>query len=140
MIKNKSFNTSKQENLIYKLLKEKFSDTKQCYRDKRYPFNCDFYIPSLDLFIEYQGTWTHGNEPFKGLPHQWNIINNWNDKSKEINFNGVKKEYYKNGIYTWLVSDVVKRTTARLNKLNWLEFFNINDFLNWYYAPSISLL
>ena len=32
--------------------------------DSRYPFNCDFYIKSKDLFIEYQGHQTHGTEPF----------------------------------------------------------------------------
>lgn len=41
------------------------------YQDKRYrnpktgvPFNCDFYIPSEDLFIELNYTWFHGAHPF----------------------------------------------------------------------------
>ena len=29
----------------------------------RYPFACDFYISSLDLFIECNYHWTHGGKP-----------------------------------------------------------------------------
>lgn len=41
------------------------------YQDERYrnpktgrKFNCDFYIPSEDLFIELNYHWTHGKHPF----------------------------------------------------------------------------
>lgn len=53
MKQNKSFNKSISEDQCYNLLKEIFPDIIRQYRDVRYPFNCDFYIPSNDLFIEY---------------------------------------------------------------------------------------
>ncbi len=52
---NGTFNTSKPEDAIYKILLDNFGeeDVIRQYRDEcRYPFNCDFYIRSLDLFIE----------------------------------------------------------------------------------------
>lgn len=55
--KNGTFNTSKPEEKIYLYIKEKFPNVERQYKDnKRYPFACDFYIPSLDYFIEFQGT------------------------------------------------------------------------------------
>ena len=51
---NHSFNSSKIEERCKKELISKYGeDNVLCqYRDNRYPFNCDFYIKSLDLFIE----------------------------------------------------------------------------------------
>ena len=112
---------------------KKFPDTIHQYRDEeRYPFNYDFYIPSLDLFIEYQGSWLHNNHPYDE--------NNINDiqevimlkeKSKEINFKGHEKDLYQNAIYTWTDLDVRKRNIARKNNLNYLEFFNMKEFNDW---------
>lgn len=65
-LKNHTYRVSKSEDKVYEQLvtilgKE---DVIRGYIDSRYPFNCDFYIPSKDLFIEYQGHQTHGNEPY----------------------------------------------------------------------------
>lgn len=104
------------------------------YRDDdRYPFTCDFYIPSLDLFIEYQGYWTHGGEPYIGTENQLRIVKDWKNKSNEVNFKGKFKKSYKIAINTWTVSDVQKREIAKENKLNWVEFFNkesLIEFIN----------
>ena len=65
--KNGTFNKSKPEDQSYIILKEKFPDVIRQYKDKeRYPFNCDFYIPCLDLFIECNYHWTHGSHPYDG--------------------------------------------------------------------------
>ena len=53
-----------------------YPDTIRQYKDSRYPYNCDFYIPCLDLFIEFQGYWTHGEHPFN--PNDINDINRLN--------------------------------------------------------------
>lgn len=29
-----------------------------------YPYSCDFYIPEIDYFIEFQGSWVHGKHPY----------------------------------------------------------------------------
>lgn len=54
--RNNSFNTSSDEEVYYNYLLQHFEETDilRQYRDERYPFNCDFYIKSLDLFIEIQ--------------------------------------------------------------------------------------
>ena len=62
--KNHSFNISKPEVESFNLLKEKYPDVINQYKDERYPFACDFYIPSLDLYIECNYHWTHGGHPF----------------------------------------------------------------------------
>ena len=52
---NRTFNTSKIQEELYQRLERQFgkSDVEEEYHDEiRYPFNCDFYIKSLDLFIK----------------------------------------------------------------------------------------
>lgn len=129
--KNHSFIISSAEKDIEKFLIKKFPDLKTQYRDERYPFSCDFYIPSLDLFIEYQGNWTHGGEKYdaNNVEHQ-NKIYLWKLKSTELNFKGKPKLAYLNAIETWTLKDPMKRQTAERNKLNWLEFFNKEDLFN----------
>lgn len=61
---NNSFNISYQEDVCFDLLKEKYSDCIRQYKSDLYPYNCDFYIPSLDLYIEYNGSHYHHYHPF----------------------------------------------------------------------------
>lgn len=64
---NGTYKVSQAENKFYEqlLLMLSKEDIIRGYIDKeRYPFNCDFYIKSKDLFIEYQGHQTHGYEPY----------------------------------------------------------------------------
>lgn len=42
------------------------------------------------------------------------------------------KDYYKTAINTWTKKDPLKRQIAKDNKLNWIEFFTIEQFLNWF--------
>ena len=51
--KNNSFHTSKPEEECYELLKMDFPNIIHHYRSEKYPFNCDFYIPEKDLYIEF---------------------------------------------------------------------------------------
>lgn len=128
--RNHTFNSSAPESFILYLLKIKYATIKYQYTSCLYPFNCDFYIPELDLYIEYQGFWTHGNYhntvlgPYdsKNETHV-NILNIWKAKNTKI---------YDGAIETWTMRDPLKRETAKKNNLNWLEFFTIEEFLNWY--------
>lgn len=122
--KNGTFNTSKQEDESYIILQEKFKDVKRNYKDKeRYPFNCDFYIPELDLFIECQYHWTHGNHPYNEYNEEDIILaENW--KNSESKFKN-------NAWHTWTIRDIKKRETAKQNNLNWIEFFNIEELKQW---------
>ena len=64
--KNKSWNTSTPEDKYYGYLCSKYgaADIVRQYKDDRYPFACDFYIKSEDLFIELNFSWTHDGHRF----------------------------------------------------------------------------
>ena len=57
--KNGTINTSKTEKELEAELRKIFPDLKTQYKSEVYPFACDYYIPSLDLYIEYNGFITH---------------------------------------------------------------------------------
>ena len=121
--KNHTFNISIPEKKTYELLKEKFSDIMYQYKSEQYPFMCDFYIPSLNLYIECNYHWTHG-----GHPYNENSINDIN-KVNELSSKNTK--FYNNAIYTWTIKDVNKRNIAKQNNLNYIEFWNINEVKEW---------
>lgn len=121
--KNNSFNTSKPEQKIKLLLETKFSKVEYQYQSKEYPFCCDFYIPELNLYIEYQGHWTHGNKSYTGTLEDLQKLKNWQDKNTK---------FYKHAIEVWTTRDPLKREIARKNKLNWIEFFTFEQFMQWF--------
>jgi len=124
---NNTFNTSQPEEEVYLLLIKKFGkrNVLRQYRSEFYPFNCDFYIKSLDLYIEFQGSWTHYKEPFSLWNYQHlNKLREWKYKSQY-------SEYYKEAIRTWTIRDPIKRKIAKKNKLKWAEFFTVKDLRKW---------
>lgn len=124
--KNGTLNTSKPEKEILLLLQYLFKEVKHPYKSELYPFKCDFYISELDLYIEFQGSWTHGGMPFE-LSNEKCIqqYKQWTEKAKT-------SEYFQNALNVWTIRDVIKRETAKENNLNYLEFFTMNDFMEWY--------
>lgn len=130
---HQTFNTSIKETESYKILSEIYSDVIPQYIDKdKYPFNCDFYIPSLDLFIECQYSWTHGNHPYNEILDKDKLLE-WKEKAKKSN-------YYKNAINTWTIRDVKKRNIAKQNNLNYKEFWNIDELKKWIYQNKNELI
>lgn len=121
--KNNSFNKSIPENQTYELLKQKYPDVIHQYKSKEYPFNCDFYIPSINTYIECNYSWVHG-------PHSYDL-NNENDKLLLETWQSKNTEYYNNAITTWTIRDVNKRNIAKQNNLNYIEFWNINEVKEW---------
>ena len=133
--KNNSFGKSKLEDKLYKILCEKYGTENviRQYRSEVYPFNCDFYIKNLDLYIEYNGLWTHGKHPFDETnPDDLKIVEQWKQKSEEINFKGEYKKFYEAAVNTWTIGDVRKRNTAKENNLNYIEIWDLNN-LNLYF-------
>lgn len=123
--KNNSFHISSKEDECYKILVQKYgieNIERQYSIDKRYPFNCDFYIKNLDLFIEYNGHWTHGGHPFDNKNiNDIKKINLWKERSKKSNF-------YKSAIETWTIRDVRKRKIAKETLgYKFIEIWNINQ-------------
>lgn len=114
-----SSSKSKAEDTIYKELcciygKENII---RQYKSNMYPFHCDFYIQSEDLYIEYQGSWTHGNMPYiEGDTACVQQLQLWEEKA-------VNSDYYKDAIETWTYRDVIKRETAYKYNLNYIEIW-----------------
>lgn len=113
---------SKEELEIFEKLKTKFPNTINQYRDEeKYPFNCDFYIPEIDTWIEYQGYYTHGSHPF-----------NPNSEEDKLIIEKWKEHNNLSAIYNWTIRDHLKRETAKQNELKYLEFFTIKEFEEWF--------
>lgn len=134
--KNHSFSSSAIEESFYELLLKKFdkNDIERQYMDERYPFACDFYIKSLDMFIELNIFWTHGSHPFNP--------NNENDKnrleyirSKQSTYLSSKGIKVKNQFYTvedvWVHRDPLKLAIAKKNNLNYITIYNKGDMYDF---------
>ena len=117
---NKISKYSKKENEIYNYLITIDKAIKRQYYTEEYPFHCDFYLPNFDLYIEYNGAWTHGKHPFnKDNKDDIELLNNWKIKSETSKF-------YKSAIETWTIRDVNKRNLAYKNKLNFIEIWYVD--------------
>lgn len=120
--KNGSYGKSNEEDYVYSILVDLYGNdnVKRQYKSKLYPFACDFYIISEDLYIEYNGMWTHGHTPYIGSKENEIQLEEWKQKA-------VTSDYYKSAIITWTISDVKKRNTAKTNGLNYIELWDLND-------------
>lgn len=109
-IANGTTKQSKSEDEFYhKLLVLGFSkdDIIHHYMDDKYPFNCDFYIKSKDLYIEYQGHYSHGFEPFdENNDEHLQYLVKMQDSGKDMS--------------TWFKRDVYKLEIAKRNKIKLL--------------------
>lgn len=129
-IRNHSWNTSQPEEKMYARLVEVFGceDVVRQYKDPRYPFRCDFYIKSLDLFIELNGTWLHGGRWFDRSDHDcMEMLASWRNKLADGH------RFYAVAIDVWTRRDVDKLAVAKKNDLNYLVFWDTDllDFNNW---------
>ena len=108
--KNGSFNTSEPEILLGKMLVSVFGkdDVRPNYKSDVYPFRCDYFIVSRQLYIELNAHWSHGGH------------------------------WYRDGDVivsdTFSVRDVKKRLTAMRNKLNYVVFWtcDLSDARDWF--------
>jgi hypothetical protein len=121
---NGTFNSSEPENKIYEFLKIKFGEDniKRQYRSEEFPFECDFYICSLNLYLDFNGDWRHGLMPFnKNNEECIKKLEEWKKKAEN-------SKNYLNAMYVWTDLDVRKRAC----KVARLEFFSEYEFLCWY--------
>ena len=120
---NDSFNKSKLEDLYYEYLLSIYdeNDIIRQYKSILYPFNCDFYIKSQDLYIECNYSWTHGGHRYNPNSIKDNVkLADWSKKATTSN-------YYKNAIYTWTNLDIRKEKVARKNNLNYKVIYSLVD-------------
>lgn len=118
--KNGTFNTSKPEDLYYEYLLSIHAedDIIRQYKSNLYPFACDFYIKSEDLYIECNYSWTHGPHPYnKDDKEDQKLLEKWMERSEY-------SDYYKTAIKVWTESDPLKQKIAKDNNLNYLVLYN----------------
>lgn len=136
------------EEIVYDMLVDKFGEDDVIYQygvhpyDARYPYSCDFYIKSFDLFIEMNIHYSHSDHWFDENNHDDLLkVNQWKMDSKK----------YRKAIHQWTETDVAKRNSARDNHLNYLVFWDgkhrrnknknypyefvptMEDFYMWYF-------
>ena len=93
------------------------------YSSELYPFKCDFYIKSLDIYIEYHGSHFHNFKLFD--------MNNSNDITmlEQLKQNSLSKSKHPNQydmiIYTWTDLDVRKHNYALKNSLKYLVYYSL---------------
>jgi hypothetical protein len=125
---NGTCRTSKPEEAYYNILVERYgkSNVLRQYREKRYPYHCDFYIVSKDLFIELNLSWTHGDHPFDNEnPADLTKLAEWQERAKT-------SKYYENAITTWTRRDPAKIATAKANKLNYIIYYKESELFEQY--------
>lgn len=119
---NGTWNTSKPEKTLYGLLCDKYGERdvlQQYVDDERYPFHCDFYIKSQDLFIELNAHWSHGKHWFDASNvNDLKLLEKWKVRAKERG-----SRYYYAAIDVWTVRDLLKRQFAIDNELNYIVFW-----------------
>ena len=124
--KNHSFKSSKQEELFYNRLLAIFDkdDINIHYKDSRYPFICDFYIISKDIFIELNLHWTHNYHFFDK--------DDIEDKMRlsELNKKALTSKYYQNAIDVWTIRDSIKFEYGKT--LNYVALFTKEDIDTWF--------
>ena len=125
--KNHTQPGSKIENKVFERLKEYFSESdieRQYSDDDRYPFNCDFYIKPLDLFIEYNGFYMHG--------FHWFDESDEKDRKQAEEWLYAENPQSDTAFETWVIRDTTKRETAKKNDLNYVVLWTKDDIENWF--------
>lgn len=121
---NQTFTKSKIEETLYAELLKYFcaDDIYRQYQDTRYPFRCDFYIKSLDLFIEVNLHWTHFKYPFDS--------NCAKDLAQLEIFKLKNTKGYDKLIEVWSIRDPEKQSVAKQSKINYRVLYNKQDIDN----------
>lgn len=113
---------SKSEQYFEGKLKEFDIDFIAQFKDEKYPYYCDFFLPKYDCYIELNIYWLHRKH--------WFNSKNTNDlktieeiKNKVESSSGETSKFYKRCIEVWTEVDLEKREVARKNNLNYKVFW-----------------
>lgn len=127
--KNKSVSSSKAEKQFYNEVLKYFPNAKNNHRTEKYQYNCDIYIPEIDMYIELNYFWTHGQHEFdKNNPDDINRLNYLKERAAT---HRNKNNMYYGAIDVWTIRDKEKIKTAKENNLNYLIFWNYDNGVKW---------
>lgn len=122
-----SLKHSLQEDFLFAELVKRFGkdDVVRQYRSDVYPFSCDLYIKSRDLYVEVNLYWTH--------QYHWFEESNIQDLQKLLDLKEHDSDHYHTVVHVWTDLDVRKRNAARKHNLNYVTFWNPNlsDMNRW---------
>ena len=121
--KNGTYGKSQAEDRCYNALLQKYPNAIQHYTSEKYPFECDMYVPELDLYIECNFFWTHGEH--------WFDKTNKSDLEKLEFWKSKNTKFYNIAIHVWTQSDLNKKLCAEENKLNYKVFWTEEEFNIW---------
>ena len=113
---------SDAERIVFQYLVDKFGKQDVYYQygvhpyDARYPYPCDFYIKSLDLFIELNVHYSHGSH--------WYDESNPDDRLRVKNLLETNNVKNVKSVKTWHDIDIEKRNVARLSGIKYLVFWD----------------
>lgn len=123
---NGTFCSSIPEDKMYEILCDLFgaSDIERQYQSSEYPFNCDFYVKSQNLYVELNAMWTHGGHWFGTYDDDRSVLASWEERHTS---------FYNGAVFVWSESDVAKREAARVAGLSYLVFWkaDLSDFYIW---------
>lgn len=122
-----TYTKSKVEDVFYTKLVSIYgeNDVERQYKSIDYPYACDFYVKSRDLYIEFNGHWTHGDCFYSANSEYTNKF------LRRLNSNS--GNYYRKAKYVFTKLDVEKVSIAKSNNLNYLVFWDndLNDVDRW---------
>ena len=121
---NGTFNKSKGEEQCFSIFVDIFGKDNviRQYKETRYPYFCDFYIKSDDLFVEYNGFWSHGDHPFD----KENTEDRENKKILEEK--SETNQFYRNVLVNWTITDVNKINCAITNELKYIAIYPTSGY------------
>lgn len=122
---NGSYLQSKPELEVLHRLRKIIPDLEYQHRKcEGYPYAADFYDPHTNTVFEYQGFLSHGTEPYSPLDKQHRLT------VKELK--GKSGWASKLTLKVWCSTDPEKRKAALDSGINFVEWFNLDQFNNWY--------
>ena len=121
----KNGNKSKAEDLLIEFFRQHHIQFKTEYSSDAYPFNCDFYLPETDTYIELNIFPMHGGHFYDST--------NANDilKVQIIKEKAKTSKWYEKMVEVWLDRDVRKHECAIKNKLNYIVIWNYDELYNY---------
>lgn len=142
VINDAIFKQSPYELIVFYELIERFGKEDVWYQyglhpyDARYPYSCDFYIKSLDLFIEINAHYSHGKHWYDAKDHQ--------DVARRAHLSASTSRKSQKSLETWCKTDIEKREKAKTSGIRYLVFWdgtqrqenhkkipNLTDFYEW---------
>lgn len=123
----KNGNYSSLEDMLEQFFKQNNIEYVIQYKDKRYPFHCDFYLPKTDTFIEINGYWHHRDHFYdKNNKNDIKVVKQWKQLSKT-------KPQYRVALEVWTIRDVQKYEAAKTHNLNYIVLWSkheVEDFIS----------